>query len=60
MNLFKFFYIKFLLSNRNKSEQDRVKLFDKENAIEVKLEDKKDEKSDKETEWNDTYLWSSC
>lgn len=50
MNLFKFFYIKFLLSNRNKSEQDRVKLFDKENAIEVKLEDKKDEKSDKETE----------
>lgn len=50
MNLFKFFYIKFLLGNRNKSEQDRVKLFDKENAIEVKLEDNKDEKSDKETE----------
>ena len=49
MNLKQFFHIKFLLENRKKSEKEKAKSFDKDNCIEVKLEDNSNEKSDEET-----------
>lgn len=46
MNLVEFFRIKFLLSNRKKSERDRVKAFDEKNAIIVEPKEEKNEKSE--------------
>ena len=43
MKLLDFFYIKHLLKNRKKSEQERAEDFDKKNCVIIKLESKKND-----------------